>query len=287
MLAATAFIAGTTLLAKALGTDTLGSPLHPIQVSFGRFLFAWLALVAVVAALRPGFTRPNWPTHVARVACGWTGVTLMFAAAAMIPLADATAISFLNPVFCMVLAIPLLGERIGPWRWGAAAIALIGALILIRPGATVEVGALLALAAALALGLELVFIKRLSGGERPLQILVFSNSIGVVIATLAVFWVWQPPTPAQWGGMAALGLTMAAAQFCFVNSMARADASFVTPFTYLTLVFAALYDAALFGVLPDTISVIGSAVIIMGAAILAWREARARKAPPPLPADPR
>ena len=58
MLAATAFIAGTTLLAKALGTDTLGSPLHPIQVSFGRFLFAWLALVApglAVFALIGGF----------------------------------------------------------------------------------------------------------------------------------------------------------------------------------------------------------------------------------------
>jgi drug/metabolite transporter (DMT)-like permease len=74
--------------------------------------------------MRPRLTRPDWPTHTIRVLCGWSGVTLMFAAAAMIPLADATAISFLNPVFCMILAIPLLGERIGPWRWLAAAIAL-------------------------------------------------------------------------------------------------------------------------------------------------------------------
>jgi drug/metabolite transporter (DMT)-like permease len=272
MLGATAFLAGTTLLAKALGTDTLGPPLHPVQVSFGRFFFAWIALVAIYAALRPTITKVHWPIHVARVACGFTGVTLMFAAAAMIPLADATAISFLNPVFCMILAIPLLGERVGPWRWLAAAIALIGALVLIRPGTTIEIGAIFALGAALVLGLELIFIKRLSGREAPLQILVISNSIGVVIATLAVTWVWQPPTPAQWAGMAALGLTMAAAQFCFVNSMARADASFVTPFTYLTLVFAALYDATLFGVLPDGTSLFGALVIISGAALLAWRE---------------
>jgi drug/metabolite transporter (DMT)-like permease len=272
MLAATALLAATTLLAKALGTDALGPPLHPVQVTFGRFLFAWLALIAVFAALRPTLTRVHWPLHTARVACGFTGVTLMFAAAAMIPLADATAISFLNPVFCMLLAIPLLGERVGPWRWTAAAIALVGALVLIRPGATVEVGALLALGAALIIGLELIFIKRLSGREAPLQLLLISNSIGVLIATLAVLWVWQPPTPAQWAGMAALGLTMAAAQFCFVNSMARADASFVTPFTYLTLVFAALYDAALFGVLPDAISLLGAAIILTGAALLAWRD---------------
>jgi drug/metabolite transporter (DMT)-like permease len=280
MLGATALIAGTTLLAKALGTDTLGPPLHPLQVSFGRFLFAWLAIVTTVAIMRPRLTRPAWPTHTIRVLCGWSGVTLMFAAAAMIPLADATAISFLNPVFCMILAIPLLGERIGPWRWLAAAIALVGALILIRPGAAMEVGALLALGAALFIGMELIFIKRLSGREPPLQILLVSNSIGVLIASVAVIWVWQAPTPTQWAGMAALGLTMAAAQFCFVNSMARADASFVTPFTYLTLVFAALYDAALFGVLPDAVSVLGAGVIITGAALLAWREAMARKASP-------
>lgn len=294
ILASSALLAGTTLLAKALGTDALGPALHPVQVSFGRFLFAWLALVAIVATLRPGFTRPDWSTHTARVACGWTGVTLMFAAAAMIPLADATAISFLNPVFCMILAIPLLGERVGPWRWLAAAIALVGALILIRPGAAMELGALLALAAAFALGLELIFIKRLSGRERPLQILVISNSIGVAIATCAALWVWQGPTQAQWAGMAALGLTMAAAQFCFVNAMARADASFVTPFTYLTLVFAALYDGALFGVLPDAVSLLGAAVIIAGAALLAWRENVNRRralpargsAPPPPPPPP-
>jgi len=277
MIAAAAFIAGTTLLAKALGTDALGPPLHPLQVSFGRFLFAWLLLVAVVAALRPNFTRPHWPTYFARVACGFVGVTLMFAAAAMIPLADATAISFLNPVFCMILAIPLLGERVGPWRWIAAAVALCGALILIRPGGALEIGALLALGAAVVLGLELVFIKRLSGQDSPLQVLVISNSIGVVFASIAVIWVWQPPTAAQWGGMVALGLTMATAQFCFVNAMRRADASFVTPFTYLTLVFAALYDAVLFGVLPDAISVLGAVIIIAGGALLAWRETLARR----------
>jgi drug/metabolite transporter (DMT)-like permease len=90
--------------------------------------------------------------------------------------------------------------------------------------------------------------------------------------------------------MAALGLTMAAAQFCFVNSMARADASFVTPFTYLTLVFAALYDARCSAFCP-TPSACSAPVIISGAALLAWRESVNRRfaatargsAPPPPP----
>jgi drug/metabolite transporter (DMT)-like permease len=273
MLAATALMAATTLLAKALGTQTLGDPLHPMQVSFGRFLFAWVAIAVTVAALRPRLARPDFRTHVARTVCGWMGVSLMFAAAAMIPLSDATAISFLNPVFCMILAIPLLGERVGPWRWAAAAIAFAGALVLLRPGGgALELGALLAFGAALAIGLELIFIKRLSGRERPLQILLVNNSIGLAIATVAASLVWQAPTPAQWAGLAGLGLAMACAQACFVNAMARADASYVTPFSYLTLIFAALYDAALFGVLPDLVSVLGAAIILAGAALLAWRE---------------
>jgi len=279
MLCATAFLAATTLIAKALGTDALGPPLHPLQVSFGRFLFAFLAIAATVAALRPRLTRPDAATHVARTICGWAGVSLMFAAAAAIPLSDATAISFLNPVFGMILAIPLLGETVGKWRWLAAVIAMIGAMILIRPGTgAVQPGALLAVGAALALGMELIFIKRLSGRERPLQILFVNNFIGLLIAGFAVTWVWQAPTPAQWAALAAIGLVMACAQGFFVNAMARADASFITPFSYLTLVFAALYDAALFGVIPTPLSLIGAITIIAGAALLAWREAVNRRA---------
>ncbi|MDG4648267.1 DMT family transporter [Roseibacterium sp. SDUM158017] len=278
MLCATAFIAATTLLAKALGTEALGAPLHPLQVSLGRFAFAWLAIAMAVAVLRPRMTRPHVRTHLARTLCGWAGVTLMFTAAAMIPLSDATAISFLNPVFGMILAVPLLGERVGPWRWLAAAIAFLGAMILIRPGTeAMEAGALFAFGAALAMGLELIFIKRLAGREAPLQILFVNNSIGVAIAGAAAFWVWQAPTPGQWAGLAALGVAMACAQACFVNAMRRADASFVTPFSYLTLVFAALYDGLLFGVVPTAASAAGAAVIVAGAALLAWREAVNRR----------
>lgn len=273
MLMATAFIAATTLLAKALGTDHLGDPLHPFQVSHGRFLFAALGLFLAGALLRPQITQPNLGLHLTRCIFGWAGVSLIFAAAARIPLSDATALSFLNPVFAMVLAIPFLGERVGPLRWIAAGIALIGAVVLLRPGTgSLQLPALLAVGAALMIGIEVICIKRLANLEKPMQILLINNAIGVCIASAAVIAVWQAPSPQQWAALCALGLLMACAQACFIQAMRSADATLTLPISYATLVFATLYDAWLFGVIPDTISVIGAAIIVGGAALLGWRE---------------
>ena len=278
MVLASALLAGTTLLAKALGTDTLGQPLHPMQVSQARFMFAFAVVAMATAILRPTFKRPAWSLHVARTLCGWTGVTLMFAASARIPLADATAISFTNPVFTMLLAILLLGERVGPWRWAAAAVALVGGLILLRPGGdSLQLGALFALAAAAITGMEIIFIKQLSDRERPIPLMLVNNGIGLILSSIALAFVFQSPTAMQWAALALLGVTMAAAQFCFINAMSRADASYVVPFSYATLVFAAVYDLALFGVLPDAISVVGAGIILLGAAVLAWREALSKR----------
>lgn len=277
MLTATAFIAATMVLAKSLGTETLGPPLHPLQISHGRFLFAFMAIASAAAVLRPKISRPNLPLHIGRTLFGWGGVTLMFAAVAFIPLSDATAISFLNPVFGMLLAIPLLGETVGRWRWFAAFTALLGALILLRPGPeSFQLAGLLALGAAIVMGMELIFIKKLANREPAFQILLINNTIGLLIATIAVLPVWTMPTLAQWGALAALGVLMASAQTCFVNAMARADASFITPFSYVTLIFATLYDLVIFNVWPDWISVLGALIILSGALLLAWRERRNR-----------
>ena len=280
MLLATIFIAGTMLAAKVLGSDTFGAPLHPVQVAQGRLVFALMALMSVAAVMRPKISAPNWRLHIGRTSFGALGVTLMFASVAFIPLSDATAISFLNPVFGMMLAIPFLGEKVGRWRWLAAAIAFVGALVLLRPSPdTFQVAALLALGAAMALGAELIFVKKLANREPPLQILLINNGIGCVLITLAVLPVWAMPTLPQWGVLALLGIMMASAQTCFVNAMARAEASFVTPFSYLTLIFAASYDWLIFRVVPDWVSFLGAGIIVSGAALLAWREAVARRAP--------
>jgi len=277
MLCATAFIAATTLIAKALGTQALGDPMNAFQISNGRYVFALMALGAYAAFARPKVIAPKVKLHFVRAFFGWLGVTLMFAAASKIPLSDATAISFLNPVFAMILAIPLLGERVGPIRWAAAVIALCGALILLRPGAgTLQFGALLALGSAAILGTEIIVLKHLSKGEGVFQILLFSNAIGTLLSLGPAWMVYTAPTQLQWGALVAIGLIMASAQVCFVNALKRADASFIVPFSYATLLFATLYDAVVFKTFPDAVSILGACVIIAGAALLAWREGRVK-----------
>lgn len=273
ILLASALIAATTLIAKFLGTSE--NPLHPMQISAGRFFFACVAILTFAAVTRTRLINPNVPLHFARTILGWTGVTLMFAAAARIPLSDATAISFLNPVFGMLFAIVILRETIGKWRWLAAAIAMLGAVVLLRPsGASVQPAALLALGAAMAMGLEIILIKFLSGRENPVQILMFSNTIGATIACTTAYFVWLSPTPTQWAALVALGLIMLCAQSLFIQAMRTAEASYVAPFSYATLVFATAYDFWVFGARPDAISILGAAIILSGAALLAWREAR-------------
>jgi drug/metabolite transporter (DMT)-like permease len=131
------------------------------------------------------------------------------------------------------------------------------------------------------MGVELIFIKRLTNRERPAQILCFNNLIGVGIASIAGVAGWIAPTPGQWAALAGIGLAMACAQACFINGMARADASFVAPFSYATLIFATLYDFGVFAVIPDAVSVVGAGTILAGALLLALREGRRGKPPVP------
>ncbi|MEM7507152.1 MAG: DMT family transporter [Pseudomonadota bacterium] len=274
MIASCSLIAATTLIAKVLGLRGGAYELHPLQISAGRFCFAWMAIALFVMIRRPSFAGTAWGTHCARSFLGWLGVTAMFAASASLPLASATALSFLSPVVTMVCAILFLGERVGIWRWSAAAVSLAGAMLLTKPGAeTLQIAALIALAAALFMGVEAILIKRLSDNEPPLRILFINNSIGAVVSLTAAAFVWDWPSDAAWILLALLGVTMASAQALFIQAMKHSEASAVMPLFYSILVFAALYDYLLFEVVPDLATAAGAVLIAIGAIAISIRSA--------------
>eukprot|EP00752_Nemacystus_decipiens_P000380 g380.t1 len=285
-----AFIAGSTLCAKALGAAReveieglleQAAALHPLQIAFGRFFFGFLVILPVALWKRVRLTGAPWRLHAGRVVAGWLGVSFMFAAVSFLPLADATAISFLSPLFAMGLAILFLRERVGPWRWAAAAIAFGGAAAVAQPGAaSFHPAAFLALAAAASMGAELVLIKRLADREPALRILLLNNALAALLAGAAALFVWSPPTGAQWLLLAGTGVFMVTAQSLNLRGMAVAEASFIAPFFYATLLYAALYDWLVFHEVPALTTGFGAALIVAGALILGWRERRAAARPP-------
>jgi len=289
MLLCTFLVSGTTLLAKVLGSGALGQSIHPLMISQARFLVGF-ATVAAFLSLRKASGRKPWAPgtppklrlHMARTLLGWMAGALMFAAAAKMPLADASALTFISPVATMFFAMPLLGERPGPVRWAAAGIALFGAVVLLRPGAgVIQPAALLALGSAAAMGLEAIAVKRLATSEPPGRTMLINNGMGAVVSSVAAvpFFLW-PETSAHWLALAGMGVVMVSAQILLLRANQIADVSFVVPFFYLTLVWAALFDILVFDVWPDWVSILGAAIIVFGGLLLTWREMRARRPRP-------
>lgn len=279
MVAASVFIAWSTFLAKGVAgrfdIDTEG--LHPLQITAGRFIFAWILWMVVISVRSISWQTIHWRLHTIRSIFGWGTVTLIFWASSLMALADATAISFLTPVITLVLAVLFLGEKVGIIRCGAVAIMLFGALVLLRPGTSAfQPAALLALGAAVTSAIESTLIKRITALEPRMQILVINNSIGLIIALIAAVFVWRWPTALQWMLLAGVGVTMAVAQVFFLTSMRDGDASYVVPFMYSTLVFAGTLDFVVFRDAPDAAGLVGALIIVVGAVFLALRESQLR-----------
>lgn len=271
-------LAVSMLIARSLGPQIAGSEaLHPLQIAWARFSFGALTILPFALFHRVSLTETAWRFHVGRVVTGFGGVVGIFAAAGLMSLTEATAISFLSPLFAMVFAILFLGERVGVWRWGAAALAFSGAMVLTQPGMDAfQPAALIAMAAAAMMGAELTFIKFLSGREPAIKILVINNVMAALLAGSIVYFVWTAPTFEQWGMLIALGVVMVTAQSFFLKGIAMSESNVAAPFFYTTLIFAAVYGWLVFGETPDTPTLIGAALIVGGALVLTWRENLAR-----------
>ena len=117
-----------------------------------------------------------------------------------------------------------------------------------------------------------ILMKIITKKENSFQILIINNSIGFIVSISAAYFIWQQPTLYQWIALISLGLLMICAQAFYINAIALADASYIAPFSYMTLIFVTFYDFALFDEIPDYISLIGISIILTGAILLAWRE---------------
>ena len=267
------FFASSTFLSKLLGSGEWGDPLNPLQIAHARFAFGLMTALALAVFVDLRLTRPNLKLHVLRSACGWTGIAILFTGVLYIPASDAVALTFLNPIFAMVFAVKILMERIDKQRWWAAAIALFGGILLIRPEANgLNPIALLCIFGAIIIGVEIVVIKLLTLREGVFQILVINNAIAVLLASIPLIFVFMMPTASQWLALTVVGVTMVIGQLLFLLAMKAVDASLVSPFIYSTLIFVGTLDYFILDVQPDAISLFGGALIIASGSYIALRE---------------
>jgi drug/metabolite transporter (DMT)-like permease len=200
-----------------------------------------------------------------------------------LPLAEGTAVSFLAPVFALLLALPVLGERPTRARWLSALGGFAGIVLLVRPGSAVfhPATALLVLAA-ISNALYQLLTRKLPH-DTPHTTLFYSALVGTVLLSLALPFAETPAGIGLRDGvlLLTLGLFAGLGHWALITAFLRAPATLVAPFTYVHMIWATLYGLAVFGQLPDALSALGMAVIVASGIGLVLHERRIPMINPP------
>ena len=254
----------------ALGKQLTQQGYHPGQIVWVRMVLN-LGLVLVVLAPRLRVVaRSSSPLlQIGRGLTQLAAIGLFFTALQFIGLAEATAIMDINPVLITLGAALFLGERIGPRRAAGIGAALLGALIVIRPGAGVfHPAALLPLLGAVSYAAGAIMTRMVRGDGTATSIL-WSTGVATLVASTVVPFVWQPVAAGDLWAFLALGLVGTAAQALLIQAFAMAEAAAIAPFGYTGLIWAALWGWLFFGAVPDGWTVTG-ATLIVAAGLYVW-----------------
>jgi drug/metabolite transporter (DMT)-like permease len=230
-----------------------------------------------LAAGGPGVMRTaRLPLQLARSAMLLLATICFFGGLAYLPLAEATSISFLAPLFVVALSWRVLGERAPRARWASAIVGFFGVLIVLRPGSSVfHPAALLTIGMALADAVYGLLTRKLAD-ENPHTSLFYSALVGTVGTTIALPFAAGAgmPSPRDGALLLLLGLLAGLGHWFLIRAFARAPAALLTPFSYLKMLWATLYGWLLFGQLPDALSGVGMSIIVASGLALAWSEGR-------------
>ena len=258
------------MLIARIGADDL----HVVQVAFMRYFMSLVLVLPVLARLGvAGFWGLNLRLHGLRGAAHGLAVVGWFYALTQMPIAEVSAIGFTGPVFITIGAALFLGERVGVHRWGAVAVGLVGALIIIQPGVVPLNAGVLAMSAAVPLfAASDLFVKALVRTESPTVIIAVLNVILTVGMAPFAWWFWQPTDWRDWvlaGGMA---LFATFSHICMGKAFAAADVSAVQPARFLQLPWLALLGYLAFAEFPSLAAWTGAAVIIASVSYIMNRE---------------
>ena len=258
------------MLIARIGADDL----HVVQVAFMRYLMSLVLVLPVLARLGvAGFWGLNLRLHGLRGAAHGLAVVGWFYALTQMPIAEVSAIGFTGPVFITIGAALFLGERVGVHRWGAVAVGLVGALIIIQPGVVPLNAGVLAMAAAVPLfAASDLFVKALVRTESPTVIIAVLNVILTVGMAPFAWWFWQPTDWRDWALAGGMAVFATFSHICMGKAFAAADVSAVQPARFLQLPWLALLGYLAFAEFPSLAAWTGAAVIIASVSYIMNRE---------------
>ena len=279
MICAMLFIPGIDAIAKLLADRV-----PAVQISWSRFFFQTLYIAPIILlTIGPAAMRAkNPPVVILRGVLIAAATLFFFTSLRYLPLAEAIAIFFVEPLLLTVLSAIFLRERIGWRRILAVIVGLGGAQLIIQPSFA-EVGwpALLPLGAAATFAVYLLLTKTLAASERPLTLHLWAGiagtaalgiamGVGVVTGVESFTPVW--PSAGDWLFLALLGAIATAAHFLVVIAFGLAPASLLAPFQYLEIVSATLLGYLIFNDFPGPQTWAGIAIIIGAGGFVLWRE---------------
>jgi drug/metabolite transporter (DMT)-like permease len=189
-----------------------------------------------------------------------------------LPVADATSIFFVSPILIMALSVIFLGESVGWRRWTAAAVGLIGVMIVVRPGTgAFQPAAFLPILGAASWSVGAVVTRKITG-DHALTTLAYSASVGSIVLSALMPFNWVTPNGTEIALGLCMGILFSIGHWFVVLAYRHGNASLIAPFSYVQLVWAGTLGYLVFGTLPDSWTITGACLIAVSGLYTAYRE---------------
>jgi drug/metabolite transporter (DMT)-like permease len=269
-------LASTVFLGSSDATSKyLSATLPSIEIAWIRFLVFALVMLPAMLPGSPWYAMQTQLRgfQVMRGAALLGSSLFFISGLRFLPIAEASATSFVSPLFVTALSIVFLGESVGLRRWLATAVGLVGVLIILRPGSgAFHPAALFSIVSALAWACTLIMTRVMSGTERAITTMAYSSITGLAILSVLVPFVWVTPSWHDIFFGIVIGVASTAGQWIVVLAFRYANASVLAPFSYTQLLWVSFLGFLIFGEVPDVWTVTGAAFIVASGLYTAHRE---------------
>lgn len=240
------------------------------------FVLAWALHRGGIAPL----LRVRWPLHLLRGAMGVAMMASFVYALRTLPLATAYSIFFVAPLLVTALSVPILRERVGPRRWTAIGIGLLGTVVLLRPTGEglLSLAALAVLLSALMYAVSAISVRVLARTDSTQAMMVWL--LVLMAAGSAAFALphWTPVRAADAWLILGVGVAGGLGQYAVTEAFRLGEASLIAPLEYTALVWGVLLDLGLWGTWPDAVTWLGAGIIV-GSGLYLLRRERVAAAP--------